>query len=663
MGDTQTILVLGGAAYGTATIPSHLHIVRVATRAAADALLATGGSAAVVSALDEPSYPWRELLDTARAASAPVLLLGRPDDAAGAVAALRHGAADVVVTAPGYEALLAERLAAVLAQPTAARIRHAEDALHASEARLQFLLAHTPAVIFTVRVDGASQPTFISESVRDMLGYDAAAFLERPDFWFDHLHPEDAARLRSTPSPLWTLGKNTIEYRFLHADGGYRWLQSGSLLVRDDAGAPFELIGYMIDVSARHEAEAALRQANAELSQANAELERAARLKDDFLASMSHELRTPLHAVLGRAETLLEQIHGPLSERQRHAVKSIEESGRNLLDLINDVLDLSRIEAGRMELNLAPMAIEPACRSCIAMITSAAAQKNLGVSLQIAPGLTAVLADERRMKQVVVNLLTNAVKFTPEGGAIGLDAGWDEASGELRFTVWDTGIGIAADEITRLFKPFVQLDSKLSRKYNGTGLGLVLVERIMALHGGRVWVESEPAHGSRFIIALPAERPTTTALIAAPLEYAEPPRAGQVLREPGMSTPLVLLADDNADNLLVMKEYIGRHGYRLVTADNGYDAVAHAAELRPAIILMDVRMPGLDGVEAITRIRADEGMAQVPIIALTGLDTPMDRQRCLAAGANDYLTKPVGLRELIRKIAAHLETRQEKPYQ
>jgi PAS domain S-box-containing protein len=670
MSETSLILLIGTAAQRVETLPPDVHRLQVFARAAADEQLASGGCSLVLSTLDEPLYPWRELLESASACDPPptVVLLSRPDDAAGAVEAMRRGAEVVVMTHDALQTLT-RQLGAVLARPHVHRTQSAhhatlaEPALQVNQARLQFLLAHTPAVIFTVRVDGVSTPTFISESVREMLGYEAAEFLGQPDFWFRHLHPDDAARLHNSRSPLFTHGTSTLEYRFLHADGSYRWLQSGSLLVRDERGAPFEIIGYMIDVNARHEAEAALRQANAELSQANQELARAAHLKDDFLASMSHELRTPLHAVLGRAETLLEQIHGPLTERQMRAVKSIEESGRNLLELINDVLDLSRIEAGRMELNLAPMAIEPACHSCIAAIAAAARQKQLTVSLQLEPGLTSVVADERRIKQVLLNLLTNAVKFTSEGGTIGLDVSSDETSGELRLLVWDTGIGIAAGEISRLFKPFVQLDSRLAREYNGTGLGLVLVERIMALHGGRVWVESELGQGSRFGVTLPIERKVATSHGATPsFEARALPGTQPIPSDPLVLAPLVLLVDDSADNLLVTRTYLARHGYDVATAANGYDAVARTVELQPALVLMDVCMPGLDGAAAIARIRANQATAGVPIIALSGLTSQKERQRCLDAGANEYLTKPVGLRELMQKIAAYLNAGRENTF-
>jgi signal transduction histidine kinase len=240
----------------------------------------------------------------------------------------------------------------------------------------------------------------------------------------------------------------------------------------------------------------------AELSAANVELARASRMKDEFLAAMTHELRTPLNAVLGMSGALLEAAYGPLNEKQLKSVQTIEESGRRLLELINNILDLSRLMAGKVELQMEPVRVEEICQMSLQSIQRAAQDKKLGVSLQVDDAETTVQADGRRLRQMLVNLLSNAVKFTPEGGAIGLEVVKD-AKPVVHLTVWDTGIGIAPEDIGRLFQPFVQLDSKLSRRYGGTGLGLTLVEWLVRLHGGHVTVESEVGQGSRFTVSLP----------------------------------------------------------------------------------------------------------------------------------------------------------------
>ncbi len=260
----------------------------------------------------------------------------------------------------------------------------------------------------------------------------------------------------------------------------------------------------------------------AELSAANAELARAARLKDEFLASMSHELRTPLNTILGMAETVQEGIFGAINAKQTDALHHIEESGRHLLELINDILDLSKLEAGKLDLDVEEVVIAQVCQASVRLVKQTATQKRLNVSLNIDHAITVLQADARRLKQMLVNLLSNAVKFTPEGGAIGLDVVGDAAAGRVHLTVWDTGIGIADNDLPRLFQSFVQLDSRLARQYAGTGLGLALVQRMAVLHGGSVAVESTLGQGSRFTItlpwaaAVPVSDPVASSDLAAP---------------------------------------------------------------------------------------------------------------------------------------------------
>jgi CheY-like chemotaxis protein/anti-sigma regulatory factor (Ser/Thr protein kinase) len=270
--------------------------------------------------------------------------------------------------------------------------------------------------------------------------------------------------------------------------------------------------------------------------------------------------------------------------------------------------------------------------------------------------VTTIEADERRLKQILVNLLSNAIKFTDQGGEIGLEVIGDPEKGMVHFSVWDTGIGIAKADITRLFQPFVQLDSSLTRAYAGTGLGLTLVQRLADMHGGSVSVESAgvPGEGSRFTVTLPwreaemvvggdADAPGENATPAAPVTT-------------------ILLADDNEISVNMMMDYLAAQGYRIVVARDGAEAVRCAIEERPDLILMDIQMPGMDGLEAIRHLRqhadpvadGDSSLAKTPIIALTALAMPGDRERCLAAGADGYISKPVSLRALVATIGAHL---------
>lgn len=241
----------------------------------------------------------------------------------------------------------------------------------------------------------------------------------------------------------------------------------------------------------------------AELSKINDELTRASRLKDEFLANMSHELRTPLHTILGHSEILDEQIYGALNEKQRKAVGLIAKSGHHLLSLINDILDLSKVESGKLDLYISPVVIIDICRECLEFIDQSAADKHIRLDFQANLQNERFEADEMRLKQILINLLVNAVKFTQEGGQVGLLVTDTEQAEAIRFTVWDTGIGIPRDEIERMFQPFVQVDGGLNRRIDGTGLGLTLVQKLICLHRGKIKVESELGVGSRFTVSLP----------------------------------------------------------------------------------------------------------------------------------------------------------------
>ncbi|NJN65963.1 MAG: PAS domain S-box protein [Chloroflexaceae bacterium] len=395
----------------------------------------------------------------------------------------------------------------------------------------------------------------------------------------------------------------------------------------------------------------------AELSIANAELARAVRTKDEFLANMSHELRTPLNAILGLTESLEEGVYGPLNERHLKSLRTIGGSGRHLLALINDILDLSKIEAGKMDLQIGPVPIDLVCQASLQFIKQQAMHKQVRVTFNLDTSLTRIQADERRLKQILINLLNNAVKFTPEQGEIGLEVvteGENEDDAVVRFTVWDTGIGIAPEHLGELFKPFVQIDSGLARLHEGTGLGLALVSRLTELQGGSVAVESQPGAGSRFTVSLPLRQAGQTESPAEELDHSVPcsPASASI----PLSSARVLLAEDNESTLTLLTEYLSARGYQVVVARNGAEAVEQTLRERPDLILMDIQMPGMDGLEAIRSIRASEhdGLATLPIIALTALAMPGDRERCLEAGAHDYLSKPVNLKTLIRTIEAHL---------
>jgi len=400
----------------------------------------------------------------------------------------------------------------------------------------------------------------------------------------------------------------------------------------------------------------------ADLSIANAELARASRLKSEFVANMSHELRTPLNAVLGLSESLLEQRSGTLTERQVRAVRTIESSGAHLLGLINDILDVSKVEAGKLELQVGEVNVRAICEASLQLVQQQAMGKRLDVQFTCEIEARPMHADARRLKQILVNLLSNAVKFTPQGGKIGLEVLGDSAANRLAFTVWDTGIGIAPGDQDRLFQPFVQLQTNLSREYEGTGLGLMLVQRLAEIHGGSVTLESEPGRGSRFTVRLPWSHDHLTThdrLTSGSPSATKPPsgmRWARTIEEPAAATgPCVLLVEDNETNIQTIGDYLADHGFRVAVARNGKEAIERVRSEPPALILMDIQMPVMDGLETIRHLRADPALPRMPIIALTALAMAGDRGRCIAAGADDYLSKPVSLRELAQHVRKHLK--------
>ncbi|MBD2189397.1 response regulator [Pseudanabaena mucicola] len=392
----------------------------------------------------------------------------------------------------------------------------------------------------------------------------------------------------------------------------------------------------------------------------NAELRRETRLKDEFLANMSHELRTPLNAILGMSEGLLEQVFGELNERQINALQTIESSGSHLLELINDILDIAKIESGQMELNCKPTSIVSLCQSSLTFIRQQAIAKRIQIKTQLPTNLPDLFVDDLRIRQVLINLLNNAVKFTAEGGQITLGVSLISQSEDLQNTqnylqisIADTGIGISPENINKLFQPFIQVDSALNRKYEGTGLGLALVKQIVELHGGTVELTSELGVGSCFTFILPYVDHVT------PLSTVNP--QAESTHEPSPpnhnSKFSILIADDNEANVLTISTYLEAHGYRLLIANNGQESIALTKSENPDLILMDIQMPSMDGIEAIQKIRQIPSLVNVPIIALTALAMADDRDRCLAAGASEYIPKPVKLKALAQTIQQLLESK------
>ena len=436
------------------------------------------------------------------------------------------------------------------------------------------------------------------------------------------------------------------DLQIIRADGSMGYVFVKAEAIANEEGQVIRLFGILMDISDRKLAEF-------QLQHTNEELVRATRLKDEFLASMSHELRTPLNAILGMTEGLLEGVFGDVSDRQIRALKTLENSGNHLLSLINDILDVAKIESGQMVLDLSATSVQNLCKSSIVFVSQQSLRKQIQIIEQIPQNLPDLIIDERRIRQVLINLLNNAVKFTDIGGSITLTVTLlsGEEYGEnsfLRFAVKDTGIGIAPENITKLFQPFIQIDSALNRKYEGTGLGLALVKRIVEMHNGNVGLTSELGVGSCFTVELPCG----STVLANPKSESQlnPAFYPQPSTSTLLGSPLILLAEDNEANIATISSYLGAKGYRIVSAKDGAEAIALAKSHQPDLILMDVQMPVMDGLEATKQIRLDPSVVNIPIIALTALAMEGDRDRCLAAGADEYVSKPIKLKQLVHLI-------------
>lgn len=370
--------------------------------------------------------------------------------------------------------------------------------------------------------------------------------------------------------------------------------------------------------------------------------------KSEFLANMSHELRTPLNSIIGFSEILGERAFGELNQKQKKHVDNILSSGRHLLALINDILDLSKVEAGRMELSPEPLKLRSALETGLTMIRERALHHRLSLTLEVAPELSdlVVWADERKLKQILFNLLSNAAKFTPDGGAIGVKAVRESSMAVV--AVRDTGIGIRPEDQARIFREFEQIDSSYAKQQQGTGLGLALTRRLVELHGGSIWVESEgEGRGSTFSFRLPLNPES-----GASERHLGPAKGGR-----GGETVLVIA--DNRRSQEELKRYLDSQGYSVVRAFDGVDGIGMARRLQPFAIVLDLHLSGTDGLEVLSRLKALPGTADIPVIVVSVAD---DGEIAFGLGALEFLVEPVDevalraalqrARRLVRKAAA-----------
>jgi PAS domain S-box-containing protein len=513
--------------------------------------------------------------------------------------------------------------------------KKAEEALRESERRFRTLTEALPCMVITAEPDGAID--YVNAYTTDYTGFTPEQF--RGWGWQPALHPEDLPRCLE----LWTHSLATgepyeIEFRVRRADGAFRWNLNRALALRDDSGRITKWLGSCIEIDDQKRAQEALREAKEAAEAAN-------RAKDEFLANVSHEIRTPMNAILGMTELVLDTT---LTDDQRQCLRTVKSAADNLLGLLNDLLDFSKIEAGKLELDPADFSLRAAVGETLHALAVRAHKKGLELVCHVLPDVPdALVGDASRLRQVLLNLVGNAIKFTEDGevvvrvGAAGGPSPDDEVG--LRLVVSDTGIGIPPEQQERIFRAFEQEDTSTTRRYGGTGLGLTIAARLVALMGGTITVDSRPGRGSTFAFtARFGRQPPGSEPVAA-----RPPAQLRGLR--------VLIVDDNATNRRILEEWL--RSWRMEPAAVGdglaaLNALWRAVSVgRPyALVLLDARMPDTDGLALAAKLREQVELAATRIILLTSGDRPGDLVRSRELQIEARLFKPVQQEELLEAI-------------
>ncbi|HEU5080855.1 MAG TPA: ATP-binding protein [Opitutaceae bacterium] len=501
-------------------------------------------------------------------------------------------------------------------------------------ARLEKIASQVPGMVyqFRMRPDGTFSFPYVSEGVRDICRVAPDEVREDATKAFQVVHPDDMeALLVSIHHSAATLEPWRHEYRMRGPQGEERWVFGNSIPEREPDGSVL-WHGFVTDITERKRMERSLAQARDEALAAS-------RLKSEFLANMSHEIRTPMNGIMGMATLLIDT---DLQPEQRRMSDVILRSSQSLLGIIDDILDFSKVEAGKLRIASANFDLRQVVEEVISLTGQKAFAKQLvlrsSISSEVAPY---VRGDKGRLKQVLLNLVGNAVKFTDVGEVNVMVSARSATRGgsAFRVIVSDTGVGITPEIQKKLFQPFTQGDATDARRYGGTGLGLAICRQLVELMGGTIGLESRPGAGSTFWFDL--ELPKSSAPLAAEVDGYPKATAHAVSK-----SLRILVAEDNPANQLLAKLLLEKEGHSATIVPDGEQAVQELTRGKYDLVLMDCQMPGVDGYEATRRIRSSTTHSNIPIIALTAHARPEDRARCLAVGMNDHITKPIDVETL-----------------
>jgi PAS domain S-box-containing protein len=524
-----------------------------------------------------------------------------------------------------------------------------ERQLRESEEQFRQMAEHVDDVFF-MSSNEDQKLLYVNHAYETTWGLSREGFYANRWQWLEAVHPDDQKHVLEAIAAGELPGKYDVEYRVVRPDKSIRWIRDRGFSIQNEGGQYYRTAVIATDITTRKEAEQIVQTAKEQAETAN-------HAKSDFLSRMSHELRTPLNAILGFGQ-LLEM--GQLSESQHSSVSHILSGGQHLLDLINEVLDISRIEAGRMDLSPEPVSLHELVGELVKLVGPLAEERKIRIINELDPKANSfVMADRQRLKQVFLNLLSNAIKYNRQSGKVRVEArvtvGADGAREYVVVDIVDNGIGIAQAKLDRIFTPFERLGAERS-KVEGTGLGLALSKRLVELMNGEIAVQSEQGVGSTFSLKLRAAKDPST---GPKLVVGEEKRVDSTLN-PGDIT--ILYIEDNLSNFELMASVFAKRGdVKLIEAMQGGIGLELAREHRPDLVLLDLHLPDIDGDEVLQRLRGDERTKSIPVIIVSADATPHQVERLKHGGAEAYLTKPFNIRELLRVINRALERRAKTP--